>query len=226
MAQQSAKKITSKPTQGRDTYQCILEEIRTGALTPGDRLTETDLATRLGISRTPVREALRELEADGLITQTPRFGATVRKLRYSEVSELYEMRTVLECTAARFAARAASDVEIDELSALHDAMCTETNKTQRSKLNQQFHQGLRDAARNRFLLNAAQSMEKTLLILGPSTLNESERYTQANEEHEKILDALRGRRPSDAEQAMREHIESAHRARLRQLRSGTGNVDR
>ena len=214
-----AKEKRPKPTQGRDTYDRILEEIRTGALTPGDRLTETELATRLGISRTPVREALRELEADGLVTQTPRFGATVRQLSYSEVSELYEMRTVLESTAARFAARVASDVEIDELGALHEAMCHEPNNTLRYQLNQQFHHGLRNAARNRFLLSASQSIEKTLLILGPSTLNEPERFTEANKEHAALLNALQERQPADAEQAMRKHIESAHSARLRQLRT-------
>lgn len=210
--------------QGRDTYQRILDDIRAGSLNPGDRITETDIAERLGISRTPVREALRQLESDGLISHTPRTGSTIRQLDYSEVSELYEMRAVLESTAARFAARAASDVEVDELLSIHQAMCATSTTSDLDALNQQFHRCLLDAARNRFLLSAAHSIEKTLLILGPSTFNESARPAQSNQEHEQILGAISARHPADAEQAMRKHIESAHRARLRQLRqynSGT-----
>ena len=205
-------------TQGRDTYERILDEIRSGSLNPGDRLTETDVAERLGISRTPVREAMRQLESDGLITQTPRSGSTIRKLDYSEVSELYEMRAVLESTAARFAARAASDVEVEELVSIHELMCDAKDTQQLHQLNRQFHRCLLDAARNRFLLSAVHSIEKTLLILGPSTFNESDRTTQSNHEHEQLLNAISSRHPVDAEQAMRIHIESAHRARLRQLR--------
>ena len=204
--------------QGRDTYERILDEIRAGSLIPGDRLTESEIAERLGISRTPVREAMRQLESDGLITQTPRSGSTIRKLDYSEVSELYEMRAVLESTAARFAARAASDVEVDELVSIHEAMCATTDTYQLDQLNRQFHRCLLDAARNRFLVSAVRSIEKTLLILGPSTFNASDRPTQSNQEHEQLLNAIGSRHPAEAEQAMRTHIESAHRARLRQLR--------
>jgi len=207
--------------QGRDTYERILDEIRAGLLSPGDRITESDIAERLGISRTPVREAMRQLESDGLTSHTPRSGTTIRQLDYSEVSELYEMRAVLESTAARFAARAASDVEVGELISLHQAMCSTTDAHQLDQLNQQFHRCLLDAARNRFLLSAVRSIKKTLLILGPSTFNESDRATQSNREHQHVLDAIGSRQPAEAEDAMRTHIESAHRTRLRQLRQNS-----
>lgn len=210
--------------QGRDTYARILDEIRAGTLNPGDRLTEADIAERLGISRTPVREAMRQLESDGLITHTPRSGSTIRKLDNSEVSDLYEMRAVLESTAARFSARAASDVEVDELVSIHEAMCAATDTHELDQLNQQFHRCLLDAARNRFLISAVRSIEKTLLILGPSTFNESDRPNQSNQEHEQLLNAISSRHPADAEHAMRKHIESAHRARLRQIRQNSSSV--
>ncbi|MDZ7907162.1 MAG: GntR family transcriptional regulator [Gemmobacter sp.] len=105
--------------QGQGAYRRLLEDIRAGSLPPGTRLRETELAERLGISRTPVREAIRQLEADGLVIHLPRQGATVRSLDYAEVIELYEMRAVLEGTAARLAARAASEVELSELAALN-----------------------------------------------------------------------------------------------------------
>lgn len=198
-------------------------DIRSGVLQPGDRLTETDLATRFGTSRTPVREAIRQLESDGLVIHTPRVGATLRQLDYAEISELYDMRAVLESTAARFAARAASDVELAELAALHESMLTTKDSQELTALNHHFHQALHNAARNRFLLRSVLSIQKTLLILGTSTMQEHDRALHANKEHAAILTALETRDPSQAESAMRKHIEAAHQARLKQLRSRHAN---
>jgi len=114
--------------QGQDAYRRLVLEIRAGALKPGDRLLEVELAGRLGISRTPVREAIRQLEADGLVVHVPRVGAAVRSLDPGEVTELYEMRGVLEGTAARLAARAASDVERQELAAIYAEMAAALGK--------------------------------------------------------------------------------------------------
>ena len=94
-------------SQGQEAYRRILEEVRVGHLLPGDRLMEVELAKRLGISRTPIREAIRQLESDGVVAHVPRVGASIRRLDHAEISELYDMRAVLEGTAARFAARAA-----------------------------------------------------------------------------------------------------------------------
>ena len=101
-------------SQGHDAYERLVAEIRAGTLRPNDRLTETDLAARFGISRTPVREAIRRLETEGLVIHLARVGATVRALDYAEVTELYEMRAVLEGTAARLSARAASETVASE----------------------------------------------------------------------------------------------------------------
>ncbi|WP_422050491.1 GntR family transcriptional regulator [Shimia sp.] len=204
--------------QGNAAYSALLQEIREGRLSPGDRLRETDLATRFSISRTPVREAIRQLEADGLVTHLPRVGATVRRLDYSEVMELYEMRVVLECTAARMAARAASDVEIAELGAISDALSQSGAGTEASRLNRQFHLALLNAAKNRFLTKSMLSLQKAMLILGRTTLADAERYENALAEHQAILDALVTRDGDAAEAAMRAHIIAGQRARIRALR--------
>lgn len=203
---------------GQDAYHRILGEIRDGKLLPGDRMTETELAARLGISRTPVREAIRQLEGDGLVTHVPRVGATIRRLDHAEISELYDMRSVLEGTAARFAARAASEVELDELAAIHTQMKAAEGR-EIYHLNSAFHAALLNAARNRFLVKAVGAIHTTLLILGPSTLEQDERAASANDEHARVIAALRARDQDTAETAMRAHIEAAHRARLRQLRT-------
>ncbi len=208
----------SDTRQGRDAYARLVADIRAGTLRPGDRLTETDVADRLGISRTPVREAIRQLESDGLVAHVPRLGVVVRQLDYAEITELYEMRAVLEGTAARFAARAASDVELAELEAINGEMHQAPDARTLYEANRQFHTVLLNAARNRFLVKSVDAVQKTLLILGPSTMEESVRAAEAIAEHDRIIAALRDRDGTAAEAAMRVHIEAAHRARLRQLR--------
>ncbi len=204
--------------QGQSAYLHILADIRGGALLPGARLRETDLADRLGISRTPIREAIRQLEADGLVIHLPRQGATIRSLDYAEVIELYEMRAVLEGTAARLAARAASDVELVELAALNADLTAAPAGVLARELNRQFHRTLIDAAKNRFLLKAMSALQKTLLILGPTTLADPSRAGEAIAEHGLVLAALQARDGTAAELAMRAHIEAALSTRIRAMR--------
>ncbi len=207
--------------QGHDLYRRLVDEIVEGRLRPGERLVETELAARLGASRTPVREAIRQLESEGLVSHEPRLGASVRTLDYGEITELYEMRAVLEGTAARFAARAASDVELDELRAINAEMRTAADTGALYLANKQFHAVLLNAARNRFLVKSVEAVNKTLLILGPSTMEEGNRATEAMSEHDGVVQALVTRDGDAAEARMRAHIEAAHRARLRQLRLET-----
>ena len=207
--------------QGNGAYLRLLAELRDGRLNPGDRLRETDLAERLGVSRTPVREAIRQLETDGIVTHVPRHGATIRRLDYAEVMELYEMRAVLEGTAARLAARAASDIEIEELTDMNRQMAQLGNAPEAFILNRQFHAALLDAAKNRFLTRSIHALQKALMILGPTTLTQPDRAEQAAEEHFDVLDAIRARDGSLAEAAMRAHIEAAQRVRVRDLRAAS-----
>ncbi len=206
--------------QGQDAYRRLVLEIRLGQLRPGDRLLETELAQRLGISRTPVREAIRQLEAEGLVVHVPRVGAAVRSLEPGEVTELYEMRGVLEGTAARLAARAGSSVELDDLATINAEMAAAQGDPARMyELNRQFHAALLNAARNRYLARSVAGLQKTLLLLGPTTLEESDRARNAVEEHEAVLTALRARDEQGAEAAMRAHVSAAHAIRLRQFRA-------
>ncbi|TVP73975.1 MAG: GntR family transcriptional regulator [Rhodobacteraceae bacterium] len=214
----SPSDTTTDLPQGQGAYDRLLDDIRIGALLPGARLREVELAARLGISRTPVREALRRLEADGLVEHLPRQGACLRRLGYAEVMELYEMRAVLEGTAARLAARSASDLELLELAEINAAMRASDQPGDVARLNRQFHTSLINAAKNRYLQRAIGAMARTLLILGQSTLFDPARSKSASEEHDTLLGALNTRDGAQAEAVMRAHIEAAHRIRLRQLR--------
>ena len=215
----------SPAPQGNSAYRQLLDEIREGRLMPGDRLRETELATRLGVSRTPIREAIRQLETDGLVAHVPRIGASVRQLDYAEVMELYEMRAVLEGTAARLAARAASEVEMQELIVLNDQLAEAGNSPEAARLNRIFHATLLDAAKNRFLSRSMLSLQKALLILGPSQLSNTARSAEAVEEHRRIMVALAARDGAAAEVEMRAHIEAAQRMRIRSLRERDRGFD-
>lgn len=216
-----------RPLQGETAYERLCAEIRSGKLPPGARLTETEIAARLAISRTPVREAIRRLEADGLVDHQPRTGAVVRRLDYPEIMELYEMRSVLEGTAARLAARAASPVELDELQAINAEMAAAGDDgAALVRLNRQFHRRVLDAARNRYLLKSMASVETPLLILGPSSMETPERARQALHEHTVLIQALLARDGTAAEAAMRTHMENAQLTRLRMLRqSDSGDLE-
>lgn len=219
MAKDGRREPAQDGLQGSAVYGRLLEEIREGRLMPGERLRETELAARLGVSRTPVREAIRQLEADGLVSHVPRHGATVRRLDYAEIMELYEMRAVLEGTAARLAARAASDVEIAELSALNEVLAAAGAGPDAPRLNRQFHATLLDAAKNRFLSRSMLSLRKALMILGPTMLTDAARAEAAVAEHRRLIEALAARDGAAAEMAMRAHIEAAQRLRIRLLRA-------
>jgi len=215
---QSGQQTVTVP-QGSQTYQRLIAELRRGSIAPGDRLVEAELAVRLGVSRTPVREAIRQLEAEGLVVHMARQGATVRALDYAEVMELYEMRAVLEGTAARLASRAASDIELDELESLNEELVATADPLLAANLNRQFHANLLEAAKNRFLRRSMVALQNTLMILGPTTLADENRANQACDEHRQVLQAMRARAGTAAEDAMRQHIEASQRVRLRSLRN-------
>ena len=104
--------------RGQDAYARIRAAIRDGTLPPGLRLTETDLASRFGVSRTPVRQAIARLEAEGLLTHEPRRGLAVTRPDHAQVIELYVMREILEGAAARLAAQHATETELAALEEL------------------------------------------------------------------------------------------------------------
>ena len=201
-------------------YDAIRARILNGEIRPGDRLREVELAGDLGLSRTPVREAIRRLEQEGIVEHAPHKGAVVRLLDQGSVTELYLIREVLEGTAARLAAQHASAAEID---ALGEVLATQpdedrdTDAAEASRRNAIFHGAIGQAAHNRFLLSAMDGIVNGLLLLGPSTLGLSGRITAAREEHGAILAAIADRDAARAEEAARAHIRAAHRARLRMI---------
>lgn len=207
-------------SQGEVAYHRLHTAIRDGVFQPGDRLREVDVAERLSLSRTPVREALRKLEADGIVEHRARIGAVIRKLERTEVVELYEMRLVLERTAAEMAAKHASPAEIDELDALNAQIETAVNNpATAAALNQDFHRCIYLATRNRFLLESARALNNALMLLGPTTLADAERIKTVCQQHKNIIDAIRDGDVEAAGASAEAHLQTSLRHRLRIMRS-------
>ncbi len=202
-------------SQGEIAYAALIDALRTGVFGPGDRLREEDVSRRLALSRTPVREALRRLEPAGLVEHRARSGAVVRTLSHAEVVELYEMRFVLERTAAELSARHATEAELDTLAALNLEIAAAAGAPAAAvALNQKFHATLYASARNRFLVDSAAALTHALLLLGPSTLADTARVQAMATQHEAILNGLRARDPAAAGAAARAHLEASLRVRL------------
>lgn len=207
-------------SHGDFAYQRLLAAIRNGDYQPGEKLRETDVAARLDLSRTPVREALRKLEADGIVEHKARIGAVIRSLSHSEVVELYEMRLVLERTAAELAASHAVAAEIDEMEDLNAEIADATdNPTKAAAINQSFHRCIYLAARNRFLVESARALNNALMLLGPTTLADAERIATVNRQHSAIIDAIRARDTEAAGTSAEAHLQTSLRHRLKTLRS-------
>jgi len=199
-------------------YQKLLAAIENGELRPGDRLLETDLAQRFGVSRTPIREAIRRLETDGLVAHKPRVGAMIRVLAQQEIVELYEMRIVLEATAAQMAAKHASKAEIHTLKTLNAHMMqVATDPYKVAMLNRKFHGCIISAARNRFLAQSHNSLSHALVLLGKTTLESSERVKDVVSQHDAIVKALISGQPETAAKLMRTHMEASLEHRLKAL---------
>ncbi|OVZ64979.1 GntR family transcriptional regulator [Pigmentiphaga sp. NML080357] len=215
----SAKNLgQSACSRGEQAYQYVRTAIRSGELAPGTRLREIELAELLGLSRTPVREALSRLESEGLVVNESGRGLVVTELDQSMINELYVMREVLEGTAARLAARHASDVEISALREIADRDAQLLEQPDQLAVNNHFfHETLYRCAHNRYLLKTLNSLQESMSLLGPTTLAMPGRAQSSSREHQEMVAALEQRDPDLAERITREHIRAAYKVRLTRM---------
>lgn len=207
-------------SSGETAYASLIAALRNGDFAPGDRLREEDVAKRLDLSRTPVREALRRLENAGVVEHRPRIGAVIRKLSQTEIVELYEMRIVLERTAARMAAQHGSEAEFDALEEINARLeAAKQTPTLGAAINQDFHAALYRAARNRFLLSSADAINNALILLGPTTYHDPDRVRIVVLQHADVITALRQRDGDMAASTAEAHLQTSLRYRLKGLSS-------
>jgi DNA-binding GntR family transcriptional regulator len=199
---------------GEAVYRRIRRAIAEGQYQPGDRLREPDIVGWLGVSRTPVREAMRRLQQDGLLVATEH-GLMVPQLDREQVQELYEVRQILEGAAARLAAQRATDDEIAVLVHLvEQEEAADENLAARIALNHNFHNALFGAAHNRFLIKSLRTLWDVFWTATGSPLSFPGRLKTSLAEHQAIIRALQDRDPEAAETALRNHTREAQKIRL------------
>ncbi len=195
-------------------YDQLREMIHSRRIAPGTRVLEEDIARTMGVSRTPVREALSRLQARGLLT-TMHGGLAVVELSRPQINELYAMRAVLEGSAARFAAENASASDLATLrhvAGLFERF--EGDPDGFARVNTAFHDAMCEAAHNRYQVRMLGELNDYLSLLPSTTFAVTGRVPLAILEHARILDAIIARDPDAAEAAAREHINKALDARL------------
>ncbi|HXP96462.1 MAG TPA: GntR family transcriptional regulator [Telmatospirillum sp.] len=207
-------------TLGESVFRALCHAMSEGVYRPGDRLREEEVAHRLNVSRTPVREAFGRLLTKGFVEPAGARGLIVRCLGTTEVIELYAMREILEGAAARLAAQQASPPEIDVLVDLEVACeAHRDDPRELARLNRLFHAAIFCAAHNRYLDGALHELQDAIALLGPTTFNVEGRPSSAATEHQDIIDAISAHDGEKAETLARAHIREALRARLKLLRA-------
>ncbi|HGG05344.1 MAG TPA: GntR family transcriptional regulator, partial [Aliiroseovarius sp.] len=204
----------SKQSQ-KDAYELVLDAIDTGLYRPGDRLVESELADRFGVSRTPVREALQRLETQNLLTRDGR-SLIVATLDHNQLSELYTVRAELEGLAARLAAQHAAEEEIRVLREMVEADRELLDDAQAlSRANRRFHRQLHRASHNRYLVQQLDLVHRTMVLLATTSLSAEGRSARAIDEHNDIVSAIEARDGDAAHAALRAHISKAFETRLK-----------
>lgn len=207
----------TKPLRRASLHQELADEVRQlvveGKLQPGSKIPEKDLCEVYGVSRTPLREALKVLAADGLITLEPNRGAWVTKLTEKDLREFFPVMGALEALSGELACQRITDAEIAAIEDLHAQMVGHFEAGDRGqyfKANQAIHEAILSAARNDTLTSHYRALAVRIRQARYVANMTSERWKQAIEEHEAIMTALRARDGARLASVLRAHL--SHKA--------------
>lgn len=193
-------------------FQKLRDNILTGKYAEQEELRENTIGKELGVSRTPVREALRQLELEGLVTIIPNKGAYVSGITGEDVKDIYRMRSLLEGLCARWAAERITEEQLDRLDEIillaefHSKRENAINAEQITELDGQFHAVLYEACGSRILRHTLTDFHKYVQNARKLSIISGERARKSIREHKMILRAIRERDPDLAEQLANEHI--------------------
>ena len=192
-----------------EVAELLRQRIFARELEPGSWIDEVKIAEAYGISRTPMREALKVLAAEGLVTMKVRRGAYVTEVNEKDLSDVYHLLALLESDAAGVVAERATDAELQSLAELHQSL--EQSQADREaffRINEEFHQRLLQLADNRWREQMVADLRKVMKLNRHQSLLKSGRISESLHEHRLLLQALLSRNPADSAQRMREHFQS------------------
>lgn len=190
-------------------FETLREAIMNGNLKPGERLMEVQLAQKLGVSRTPVREAIRKLELEGIITMIPRKGAYVAEVSLKDISEVLEVRAALEGLAAGLAAEKMLDSEIEllkEKASEFEEAAQEMKREDLIQLDVQIHEIIFKSTNNHALMNLVDGLREQVQRFRITYLSSMQNAEEIIIEHRELINALIERNPEKAKIAAESHI--------------------
>jgi len=204
-----------KVTYHVQVAEMLRDMIMTGKLAEGDKVNEGELCETMGISKTPLREALRVLSVEGLIRLVPNRGAFVTKPTFEEIAEMFDVMSLLEGYCARAACEKMTTKDFTRLEKLHAKL--EDNFEQRDqeeyiRINNRYHSLVQEIAGNRALNQIVDGLRKKILLYRFQSLNLPARFECSIREHRNLLDAFRKRDQSRAESVMRDHLHNQSQA--------------
>ena len=203
----------AQPLKPRALYQDVAERLRqqifNRELEPGSWIDEQKIAAEYGISRTPLREALKVLAVEGLVTMKVRRGAYVTEMSPTDVTQVYHLLALLEGDAAGQVALHATPAQLAELQALHDRL--EKQVRQRDAFfatNEAWHLAILEAAGNRWAVQMVQDLRKVMKLNRHLSLFKQGRLGESLAEHRAVMAAITGRNPAEATRLMRAHFDN------------------
>ena len=192
-----------------EVAELLRQRIFSRELEPGSWIDELKIAEEYGISRTPLREALKVLAAEGLVTMKVRRGAYVTEVSEKDLADVYHLLSLLESDAGGVVAERASDEEIASLQTLHAELEAAAGERDRFfAINEQFHMRLLELARNRWREQMVADLRKVMKLNRHNSLLKTGRIEESLAEHRAIVAALAQRNPSLTVQRMREHFQN------------------
>ena len=192
-------------------FNTLRQAILRGELAPGERLMEIQLAERLGVSRTPIREAIRKLELEGLVLMVPRKGAEVARISEKSLRDVLEVRRSLEELATELACQRMSEEQIGELEAARDAFAaavTSGDIMEMAECDEKFHDVIFDGTGNARLVQILNNLREQMYRYRLEYIKEADKRQILLLEHENIVKAIRARHVAEAREAMRGHIDN------------------
>lgn len=190
----------------------IRNAIMNGSLQPRERLMEIQLAEELGVSRTPIREALRKLELEGFIVMVPRKGAYVADLTFKDIADVFEIRAALEGLAAGLAAERITEEELESMERLlvgKQEAITSGDIDRLVEVDTSFHELLYKASRNERLANIISNLREQIQRFRLTSLSFPGRNKESLQEHKQLVEAIQSRDSQLARHLAQEHIENA-----------------
>lgn len=199
--------------QHRVLYQEAADRIRAliehGMLGPGEKISEKQLCEKFGISRTPLREALKVLSSEGLVEMLPNRGARVSRLTLSDVKQTYDIMGALEGLSGETACRNITDAELARICELHDEMMEHFRRKELQayfRANQEIHEGLLAASRNELLQEMYNNLSQRIKRIRYSMEMSDAFWNKAVSDHEEMIEALRERNGKRLGDILRHHL--------------------